>query len=150
MRGTVRASKLASTKKDFAFYGDAVEIVVANDLINGSFPEIFEGMFCVADALSSCSDSILGVDAVIHTAAPLLGKEATAEAALDVCQVCVWYQLFSHLTTHLGRYQRQPERFHTSREGWRQELLLYQQCHCSFRRLPSRRHKQSRRRWCAL
>ena len=45
VRGTVRASKLESSKRDFASYGDAVEIVAADDLINGSFPEIFDGKF---------------------------------------------------------------------------------------------------------
>ena len=43
VRGTVRASKLEFSKKSYASYGEAVEIVVADDLVNGSFPEIFNG-----------------------------------------------------------------------------------------------------------
>lgn len=30
---------------------------------------------------------MIGVDAVIHTAAPNVGREATAEAALNVCHL---------------------------------------------------------------
>lgn len=29
--------------KNFTSYGDLVEIVVADDLVHGSFPEIFDG-----------------------------------------------------------------------------------------------------------
>lgn len=43
VRGTVRASKWESTRKSYASYGETVEIVVADDLVNGSFPEIFRG-----------------------------------------------------------------------------------------------------------
>lgn len=43
VRGTVRASKLESSKKSYTSYGDTVEIVVADDLVNDSFPEMFHG-----------------------------------------------------------------------------------------------------------
>lgn len=42
---TVRSSNLALSKKSFAVYGDAVEIVALDDLVHGNFPEIFKGKF---------------------------------------------------------------------------------------------------------
>jgi len=67
VRGTVRAAKVAQNQKAFSVYGNAVEITAMDDLIKGVYPDAFKG-----------------VDAVIHVAAPLVGKEATAEAAIAV------------------------------------------------------------------
>ena len=84
---TVRSSKLAASRKSFALYGDAVEIVAVDDLVNGVFPEIFKGVFEIRD-YSFPLNAALGVDAVIHSASPLPGREATPEAALDVRDFC--------------------------------------------------------------
>ncbi|THH28933.1 hypothetical protein EUX98_g5257 [Antrodiella citrinella] len=67
VRGTVRSAKVPDNKKAFAVYGDAVEIIAWDDLVHGTHPEAFKG-----------------VDAVIHVAAPLVGREATAELAISV------------------------------------------------------------------
>ena len=72
VRGTVRASKLESSKKSYASYGDAVEIAVADDLVNGSFPEIFHGtMRCpyLALVLTYCADRCPGRDSYCRTIA---------------------------------------------------------------------------------
>ncbi|TCD63750.1 hypothetical protein EIP91_005001 [Steccherinum ochraceum] len=67
VRGTVRSAKVPANKEAFAVYGDAVEIIGMDDLVHGEYPDAF-----------------VGVDAVIHVAAPLAGRVATAEEALDV------------------------------------------------------------------
>ncbi|TCD70325.1 hypothetical protein EIP91_003954 [Steccherinum ochraceum] len=67
VRGTVRSAKLAANQEAYKIYGDAVEVVALDDLIKGSY-----------------TDALKGVDAVIHLASPLVGREATAEQALDV------------------------------------------------------------------
>lgn len=40
---TVRTPRLPASKKAFAVYGDAVEIIVMDDLIGGSYPDAFKG-----------------------------------------------------------------------------------------------------------
>ncbi|THH28836.1 hypothetical protein EUX98_g5354 [Antrodiella citrinella] len=68
VRGTVRAAKLAQNQKAFsAVYGDAVEVIAMDDLIKGIYPDAFKG-----------------VAAVIHVAAPLPAREASAEVAISV------------------------------------------------------------------
>ncbi|TCD66395.1 hypothetical protein EIP91_001386 [Steccherinum ochraceum] len=66
VRGTVRSAKLAATKDAFKIYGKAVEVVAVDDLIEASY-----------------AVALQGVDAVIHQASPMPGREATAEEALD-------------------------------------------------------------------
>ncbi|TCD63892.1 hypothetical protein EIP91_004801 [Steccherinum ochraceum] len=63
VRGTVRSSKVAANKQAFSIYGDAVEIFALDDLASGVFPEAFKG-----------------VDAVIHSAAPLATTVSAQEA----------------------------------------------------------------------
>lgn len=84
---TVRSAKLASSKKGFAIYGDAVEIVVVDDLVKDVVPHIFEGKLTYISLVPSLSAHlVLGVDALIHTAQPLPGR-ATAEESLNVRQL---------------------------------------------------------------
>ncbi|KAH8100066.1 NAD(P)-binding protein [Cristinia sonorae] len=64
-RGTVRSTKLATSRDAFSVYGDDVEIVGLDDLAGGDF-----------------SDVLKDVDAVIHVAAPI--SEDNAEQALKV------------------------------------------------------------------
>ncbi|THH30457.1 hypothetical protein EUX98_g3736 [Antrodiella citrinella] len=67
VRGTARSAKLYRSREAYAVYGEAVEIIAMNDLANGDYPDAFKG-----------------VDAVIHVAATMIGREAEAEAAIRV------------------------------------------------------------------
>ncbi|TCD70324.1 hypothetical protein EIP91_003953 [Steccherinum ochraceum] len=65
--GAARSAKLEAVKRGFSIYGNSVEVVAMDDLIHGQYPDAFK------DA-----------GALIHIAAPLIGREATPKAALDV------------------------------------------------------------------
>ncbi|TCD63894.1 hypothetical protein EIP91_004803 [Steccherinum ochraceum] len=67
VRGVVRSAKIAANKEAFSIYKDAVEIYGIDDLVSGVFPEAFED-----------------VHDVIHVAAPLVGRAASAEEAFTV------------------------------------------------------------------
>jgi len=67
VRGVARSPKVAVAQQGYAPYGDQYEVVGIDDLVNGDF-----------------SAALKGVKAVIHVAAPLAGRTATAAEALDV------------------------------------------------------------------
>jgi len=69
VRGTVRSAKVANHQAIYASHGDRVDIVAADDLINGDF-----------------TSTLKGVTAVIHVASPLPGRldaKATIDAAVQ-------------------------------------------------------------------
>ncbi|KAI0826303.1 NAD(P)-binding protein [Irpex lacteus] len=59
VRGTVRSAKVPAIQERYKAYGTEVEIVGVDDIVAGSF-----------------KDALKGVDAVIHCASPLPGKES--------------------------------------------------------------------------
>ena len=62
----VRSPKVEALKATYSKYGDRVEIVVADDIINGDF-----------------TDVLRGASALIHVASPLPGRDET-EALINV------------------------------------------------------------------
>ncbi|KAF7798667.1 hypothetical protein EIP86_009891 [Pleurotus ostreatoroseus] len=66
VRGTVRSKKVAFVQGWYTKYGDKVEIIPLDDLINGDY-----------------SAALKGVEFVIHAAAPLVGRTATHAEAIN-------------------------------------------------------------------
>ena len=72
-------------------YGDAVELVVVDDLVKDVVPNIFKGeLACILPVPSLFAHDLLGVDALIHTAQPLPGR-STPEEALNVRQCSLFH-----------------------------------------------------------
>lgn len=62
-----------------------MEITAVDDLVKGDFTEIFKGALVLSQSGSLLSAGAWsGAHVLIHTASPLIGREATPEAALDV------------------------------------------------------------------
>ena len=79
---TVRSGKVAGMRAAYAKYGDRVDIVVADDLVDGDFTEIMKG-----------------VHAVIFVASVFPGRESI-DTTIHV-SICFPSHLF--LSNHLGR-----------------------------------------------
>lgn len=77
----------------------------------------------VSISLSHCH-TLLGVDAVIHVAAPLAGKGGSAEEALQVRQFSTSTLRSLILIIWIGRDRRLFECTQTSADGWDQEFFL--------------------------
>ena len=74
----VRSPKVEALKANYSKYGDRVEIVVADDIINGDF-----------------TDALRGASALIHVASPLPGRDET-EALINVSTLSLF--VFARMT----------------------------------------------------
>ena len=108
-----------------------MELVIADDLAHDSFAEALEGAASLSSILSMQPDTSNlnarpGVDGVIHAAAPLPGRSASPEEALEVCSQCplpIEIDVLTHLIE--GLHRGQPEYFATNRAGGHQEFRVY-------------------------
>ena len=87
---TVRSAKLAASTEAYSFYGENVELIVIDDIVRGSYPDAFKGECeyqthsLYGSPLTPHSAGLTDVHGIIHTAAPLVGKAASAQEAIDV------------------------------------------------------------------
>lgn len=81
---TVRSKKVAFVQEWYTKYGNKVEIVAQDDLIHGDYSAAFKGPRVLFYWVKICSKIVTGVEAVIHAAAPLVGREASHADAINV------------------------------------------------------------------
>lgn len=82
---TVRSKKVAFVQGWYTQYGDRVEIVAIDDIINGDYSAALKSLLCFdAFIMVFYLMEIEGVEAVIHVAAPLVGRAATHQESVDV------------------------------------------------------------------
>lgn len=83
---TVRSKKVAFVQEWYTQYGDKVEIVAIDDLIAGDYSAALKGLFHFDSVSDSCclTKASTDVEAVIHVAAPIVGRAASHQEQVDV------------------------------------------------------------------